>query len=176
MKKVFILKTDAVDMDRAFPQPFGVAVEAKEEAMRFIKEGDVGTIHSYDEICIFPNKDEAIAYANQHIYAFPHGTGDEFVENLKREGYASKKPANATGEPTEATYEYYELRKVEMKGDEPENAESIPGFFYYYNGKMYTGTLADTLTHLSKVGWRPVFMQGDGSVLLERAVVATTSL
>lgn len=62
MKKVYVLLSDGDGTMRSQDTPFGVAVTTEEEAKRFVKEGNFGYTHSYEELYIFDDKDEGIKH------------------------------------------------------------------------------------------------------------------
>jgi hypothetical protein len=66
MKKIFVLMCDGDGTLHSSDTPFGVAVDNEEEAKRFVKEGKVGYTHSYQELTVFSNKDDAI----KHVFPF----------------------------------------------------------------------------------------------------------
>lgn len=48
-------------------EPAGVAVTTEEEAKRFVRDGGIGYSHSYEEVKIFNNKDDAVNYLINRI-------------------------------------------------------------------------------------------------------------
>ena len=59
-RKVYILMADGDGTTRSRPEPFGVAVNSKEEAERFVKEGNVGWNQTYSEIKVFDNFESGV--------------------------------------------------------------------------------------------------------------------
>lgn len=62
MKEIYVLMADGDGTMRSQDTPFGVAVDTRAEAERFVRDGGVGYTHSYARVVVFANKDEAIAW------------------------------------------------------------------------------------------------------------------
>ncbi len=65
MKKitVYVLKSDEDGTTRSHDESLGVAVSSEAEAKRFVEEGGHGFTHSYEELVIFEDKDDAITHS-----------------------------------------------------------------------------------------------------------------
>lgn len=161
MRKMYVLKTDAADQKQSAVQSFGVAVESVDEAERYVFEGGVGSEHAYEEVLLFPNKDEAVAHANEKLGKFPNGTGNEYVQNLFNHHSISQREK-------QETVEYCELAKVQVITEKTLEGVETGAFYYNYEGNPIPGSLAEVLTFVAKDNWQPVFIKADDTVLLKR--------
>lgn len=62
-REVYVLLADGDGTMRSIDEPFGVAVNSKEEAERYVKAGGVGYTHSYSKLTVFENHEDAIKFA-----------------------------------------------------------------------------------------------------------------
>lgn len=65
--KIYILMADSDGTLHSSDEPAGVAVTTEEEAKRFVRDGGIGYSHSYEEVKIFNNKDDAVNYLINRI-------------------------------------------------------------------------------------------------------------
>ena len=60
--EVYMLMADLSGTTFSSDEPLGVAVQSKDEAEKFVKEGGVGFTHSYKKLKVFKEKDTALSF------------------------------------------------------------------------------------------------------------------
>lgn len=136
-KTVYILLADPDGTMRSIDMPLGLAVTSKEEAERFVKEGGFGYSHSYDEITIFDNKDDAL----RHVYpdykkqgiGMNNATLLKFEESLRKDSDMVNKRITKEGRLEVGRY--------------------FPGSWYYGEEGRYEYTDIGFPTEKEKAAW-----------------------
>jgi hypothetical protein len=67
-KEIFVLLADGDGTTRSIPEPFGVAVETKEEAERFVAESYCGYSRSFAKVRLFDNWEAALKWKYPEFY------------------------------------------------------------------------------------------------------------
>lgn len=75
-KEIFVLLSDGDGTTRSIDEPFGVAIETKEEAEKFVAESKCGYSRSYTKVKVFSDWKSAITWKYPEIDKRYRGTGE----------------------------------------------------------------------------------------------------